>query len=30
VLAAFRRDAVHDGFVAAFAITAYGDADWRI
>jgi hypothetical protein len=30
VLVAFRRSAVRDGFVAAFAISAYGDADWRI
>jgi hypothetical protein len=29
-LADFRREAVHDGLVAAFAIAAYGDADWRV
>lgn len=28
--AAFRREAVHDGYVAAFAIAAFGDADWRL
>jgi hypothetical protein len=30
VLVTFRRGAVRDGFVAAFAISAYGDADWRL
>jgi hypothetical protein len=29
-LATFRREAVHDGLLSAFAISAYGDADWRI
>jgi len=29
-LAAFRRDAVHDGLIAALSISAFGDADWRI
>lgn len=29
-LTAFRREAVREGFVVALAITAYGDADWRI
>lgn len=28
--AAFRREAVHDGYVAAFAVAAFGDADWRL
>jgi len=28
--AAFRREAVHDGYLAAFAIAAFGDADWRL
>jgi hypothetical protein len=29
-LAAFRREAVSEGWIAAFAIAAYGDADWRV
>jgi hypothetical protein len=29
-LAEFRRKAVHEGLIAAFAISAYGDADWRV
>ena len=29
-LAAFRREAVHDGYLAGFAIAAFGDADWRV
>jgi hypothetical protein len=30
VLAAFRRAAVHDGAIAALAISAFGDADWSV
>jgi hypothetical protein len=29
-LAQFRREAVRDGYVFALAISALGDADWRI
>ena len=29
-LAEFRRECVHDGMIVAFAISAYGDADWRL
>ena len=29
-LTAFRREAVHDGMIVAFAISAFGDADWRV
>ncbi len=30
LLTQFRRDAVHAGLLAALAISAYGDADWRL
>lgn len=29
-LAAFRREALEKGYLAAFAIAAFGDADWRV
>jgi hypothetical protein len=29
-LAEFRRESVHDGMIVAFAISAFGDADWRL
>ena len=30
LLTTFRRDAVHGGLLAALAVSAYGDADWRL
>ena len=30
VVAAFRREAVRDGLISALAVTAYGDADWKV
>jgi hypothetical protein len=29
-VAEFRRESVHDGMIVAFAISAFGDADWRL
>ena len=29
-LAGFRRESVHGGMIVAFAISAFGDADWRL
>jgi hypothetical protein len=29
-LTRFRREFVHDGMIVAFAISAFGDADWRL
>jgi hypothetical protein len=29
-LTEFRREFVHDGMIVAFAISAFGDADWRL